>query len=61
MGGLCHVRNRTPILGGSFAMWSGCFSSIDCMMIYYRGVDDPLNAITAGFLTGGILQIRAGY
>lgn len=26
--GLTHIRNRAPIIGGSFAMWGGCFSSI---------------------------------
>jgi import inner membrane translocase subunit TIM17 len=36
LGGLMHVRNRAPFLGGSFAMWGGVFSSIDCLMIYYR-------------------------
>ena len=41
-------------------MWGGCFSSIDCLMIHFRQVDDPWNAIVAGFLTGGVLQIRSG-
>ena len=36
MGGLTHVRNRAPVIGGSFAMWGGCFSSIDCLMMWYR-------------------------
>ena len=36
IGGLTHIRNRAPIIGGSFAMWGGCFSSIDCLMMYYR-------------------------
>jgi 4-amino-4-deoxy-L-arabinose transferase-like glycosyltransferase len=43
---------------GSFAMWGGVFSSMDCLLIYYRQKDDPLNAIIAGFITGGILAIR---
>ena len=60
IGGLTHIRNRAPVLGGSFAMWGGCFSSIDCSMIYFRQKDDPLNAIVGGFLTGGILAIRSG-
>ena len=29
-------------------------------MIHFRQVDDPWNAIVAGFLTGGVLQIRSG-
>lgn len=69
MGGLTLVRNRAPLLGGkelpalivsvgSFAMWGGVFSSMDCLLIYYRQKDDPLNAIAAGFITGGVLAIR---
>lgn len=60
MGGLLHVRNRAPFLGGSFAMWGGVFSSIDCLMIYYRQKDDPWNAVISGFITGGVLAIRGG-
>jgi len=71
MGGLTHVRNRAPFLGGmhlqslshligSFAMWGGVFSSMDCLLIYYRQKDDPWNAIAAGFVTGGVLAIRGG-
>ena len=60
LGGLTHVRNRAPFLGGSFAMWGGVFSSMDCLLIYYRQRDDPYNAIVAGFVTGGVLAIRGG-
>ena len=58
--GLCLVRNRAPFLGGSFGLWGGLFSTFDCMLIHYRQKDDPWNAIVAGFMTGGVLQIRAG-
>eukprot|EP00347_Sterkiella_histriomuscorum_P018556 403345063 len=58
--GLMHVRNRAPFLGGSFAMWGGVFSSMDCLLIYYRQKDDPWNAVVAGFITGGVLAIRGG-
>ena len=65
-----HVRNRAPFLGGknkilktqkigSFAMWGGVFSSMDCLMIYYRQKDDPWNAVASGFITGGVLAIRS--
>jgi import inner membrane translocase subunit TIM17 len=60
MGGMTHIRNRAPILGGSFAMWGGCFSSVDCMLMYYRQMEDPKNQIAAGFITGGVLAIRQG-
>jgi len=58
--GLCHVRNRAPFLGGNFGLWGGIFSSIDCLLIYYRQKDDPYNAVIAGFATGGVLAIRGG-
>lgn len=45
---------------GSFAMWGGVFSSMDCLLIYYRQKDDPWNAVVAGFITGGVLAIRGG-
>ena len=45
---------------GSFAMWGGCFSAVDCLMIWYRQKDDPWNAVVSGFVTGGVLAIRGG-
>ena len=41
-------------------MWGGMFSSIECMLIYYRQKDDGRNAVAAGFITGGLLAIRGG-
>ena len=41
-------------------MWGGVFSSMDCLLIYYRQKDDPFNAIAAGFITGGVLAIGGG-
>ena len=41
-------------------MWGGVYTSMDCLLIFYRGRDDPLNAIIAGFVTGGVLAIRGG-
>ena len=58
--GLCHVRNRAPFLGGNFCLWGGLFSATECLMIYYRQQDDPLNAIVGGVITGGLLSIRGG-
>lgn len=59
-GGLCHVRNRAPFLGGNFGLWGGIFSSVDCLLIHYRQKDDPWNAVCAGFITGGVLAVRGG-
>lgn len=58
--GFCHVRNRAPFLGGNFGLWGGIFSSMDCLLIYYRQKDDPWNAVMAGCITGGVLAIRGG-
>jgi len=33
---------------------------MDCCLISYRQKDDPLNAIMAGAITGGVLAIRGG-
>lgn len=41
-------------------MWGGCFSAMDCLMIWYRQKDDPWNAIVSGFITGGVLAVRGG-
>eukprot|EP00040_Diaphanoeca_grandis_P016273 m.83889 g.83889 ORF g.83889 m.83889 type:complete len:193 (-) comp25685_c0_seq1:323-901(-) len=54
------VRMNAPKLGGSFAIWGLCFSSMDCSLLAIRGKEDAWNSVTAGFLTGGILAIRAG-
>jgi import inner membrane translocase subunit TIM17 len=58
--GLCHVRNRAPYLGGNFGLWGGIFSSVECLLIHYRQIDDKYNTVAAGFITGGVLAIRGG-
>uniref|UniRef100_A0AAA9SKE1 Translocase of inner mitochondrial membrane 17A n=1 Tax=Bos taurus TaxID=9913 RepID=A0AAA9SKE1_BOVIN len=45
---------------GSFAVWGGLFSMIDCSMVQIRGKEDPWNSITSGALTGAILAARNG-
>lgn len=59
-GAILAVKYRAPILGGSFAMWGGLFSSFDCSLMKYSNQDRPINAIAAGALTGGVLAMRAG-
>lgn len=44
---------------GSFAVWGGLFSMIDCSMVQVRGKEDPWNSITSGALTGAILAARS--
>ncbi|XP_061113529.1 mitochondrial import inner membrane translocase subunit Tim17-A-like [Conger conger] len=45
---------------GSFAMWGGLFSLIDCRLVKVRGKEDPWNSITSGAMTGAILAARNG-
>lgn len=53
-----NTLNHLNYIIGSFAMWGGVFSSVDCLLIYYRQKDDPWNAVGAGFITGGVLAFR---
>ena len=57
---ISRVKSRAPILGGSFAVWGTFFSIFDCSIAHIRKKEDPWNAIASGFLTGGLLAIRAG-
>jgi len=59
-GALESVRKESPRLGGSFANWGLTFSMFDCSLQYIRKKEDPYNAIAAGALTGGFLQLRHG-
>ncbi|XP_018608417.1 mitochondrial import inner membrane translocase subunit Tim17-B-like isoform X1 [Scleropages formosus] len=54
------VRVRAPQIGGSFAVWGGLFSTIDCGLVRLRGKEDPWNSITSGALTGAVLASRSG-
>ncbi|NXM23920.1 TI17A translocase, partial [Oxyruncus cristatus] len=54
---ISHVPLPCP---GSFAVWGGLFSMIDCSMVRVRGKEDPWNSITSGALTGAILAARNG-
>ena len=59
-GGIHLLRNRAPILGGSFAMWGGIFASSSCFFKYLRGTEDALNSVASGFVTGFVLSFRNG-
>lgn len=59
-GGIHLVRNRAPVLGGSFAMWACIFSISSCTLAHIRGHEDALNSIASGFMTGFVLSIRNG-
>jgi import inner membrane translocase subunit TIM17 len=59
-GGVKLLSNRAAIVGGSFAMWACIFSITNCIMVYIRSREDPMNSVIAGFSTGFILAIRGG-
>nr|XP_046221716.1 mitochondrial import inner membrane translocase subunit Tim17-B isoform X3 [Oncorhynchus gorbuscha] len=54
------VRLRATQIGGSFAVWGGLFSTIDCGLVRIRGKEDPWNSITSGAMTGAVLAARSG-
>ncbi len=54
------MKKRAPVLGGSFALWAGMFSSCECLLIHLRNKEDFVNPIVSGFVTGGLLAARAG-
>ncbi|XP_067408485.1 mitochondrial import inner membrane translocase subunit Tim17-B isoform X1 [Emydura macquarii macquarii] len=59
-GSFSAIRIRAPQIGGSFAIWGGLFSTIDCGLVKMRGKEDPWNSITSGALTGAVLASRSG-
>ncbi|XP_019748089.1 mitochondrial import inner membrane translocase subunit Tim17-A [Hippocampus comes] len=59
-GSMTAIKTRAPQLGGSFAVWGGLFSMIDCGLVKVRGKEDPWNSITSGAMTGAILAARNG-
>ncbi|XP_050783366.1 mitochondrial import inner membrane translocase subunit Tim17-B [Gopherus flavomarginatus] len=59
-GSVSAIRIRAPQIGGSFAIWGGLFSTIDCGLVKMRGKEDPWNSITSGALTGAVLASRSG-
>ncbi|KAJ0247745.1 Mitochondrial import inner membrane translocase subunit TIM17-1 [Hirschfeldia incana] len=60
-GGAQYVRMYAPKTGGSFAVWGGLFSTMDCALVYARQKEDPWNSIFAGAATGGLLALRQGF
>lgn len=59
-GSLTSLKTGARQLGGSFAVWGGLFSMIDCGLVKVRGKEDPWNSITSGAMTGAILAARNG-
>ena len=55
-----EMRNRSISHAKSFAMIGAMFSVIECNIETARGKHDLYNGFSSGFLTGGILGLRAG-
>lgn len=60
IGSIATVKHRSPIIAGSFAIWGGLFSTIDCTLVHIRKKEDPWNSIISGAAAGGILAARRG-
>ncbi|KAG5836457.1 hypothetical protein ANANG_G00254960 [Anguilla anguilla] len=54
----CHAF--VQVCKGSFAVWGGLFSTIDCGLVRLRGKEDPWNSIASGAMTGAVLASRSG-
>lgn len=55
-----NTRLRAGRYGTNFAAWGFCFSVSECTMLHLRGVEDPINTITAGAASGAALAVRQG-
>lgn len=55
----CQLWHGSVSPAGSFAVWGGLFSTIDCGLVRLRGKEDPWNSITSGAMTGAILAARS--
>lgn len=60
MSSLTAIKHKAPLVGGSFAIWGGTFSTVDCTLVHLRKKEDPWNSIASGAITGGILAARSG-
>lgn len=58
LAGITHVRKRAPIMGGTFALWTGTYSMVDYSIYKIRGKSTIVNPIAAGCVTGGLLSWR---
>ncbi len=54
------MRDRSPNLGGGFALWSGTFALISGYFKHYRGVEDEWNETLGGGFTAFFIYLRSG-
>uniref|UniRef100_A0A672SXK3 Mitochondrial import inner membrane translocase subunit Tim17-A-like n=1 Tax=Sinocyclocheilus grahami TaxID=75366 RepID=A0A672SXK3_SINGR len=57
-GSLTAIRTRAPQLGGSFAVWGGLFSMIDCGLVKVR--DGPVAMVGSAAMGGILLALIEG-
>ena len=57
---LIDMKNTITSSGKNFAVIGLMFASTECMVESYRGKSDMKNAVYSGFITGGLLGLRAG-
>lgn len=55
-----EMKTRSISHAKSFALIGALFSIIECNIETYRSKSDILNGVSAGFLTGGVMGLRAG-
>jgi mitochondrial import inner membrane translocase subunit TIM17 len=60
-GGATAVHMNAARVGGSFAVWGGLYSLVDCGLVYAHKREDPWNSIAAGATTSAVLSLRRGF
>jgi len=57
---LIDMKNTIGSSAKNFAVIGLMFATTDCLIESYRGKSDMKNAVYSGFVTGGLLGLRAG-
>ena len=58
LGGFVRLKEKGPVLGGQFAAWCLCFSSLECSLVHLRQKEDPWNSIMSGAGAGAVMAAR---
>lgn len=59
MHAIVNVREKAPLLGGSFAVWCGSFGITCNGLKYFRQTDDAWNDTIGGGLIAFMFSIRS--